>query len=87
MVAGPNPFRETARIHYTLPEATLVTVRVHDVRGSLIHHSRAQQFPAGEHAYTWNGRHDDGRPLPAGVYFVQLTAGGARTGSRLVHVK
>ena len=31
--------------------------------------------PAGRHAVVWDGRADDGRELPSGVYFSRLEAG------------
>ncbi len=34
------------------------------------------QVPAGRHVVDWRGRHDDGRPAAAGVYFIRLQAAG-----------
>jgi hypothetical protein len=34
----------------------------------------AGQFAAGDHVVTWSGQGDSGAPLPAGVYFLRMTA-------------
>ena len=41
-------------------------------------------LPAGLHETWWNGRDDFGRPLPSGIYIVELRAGTRRVTQRLV---
>ncbi len=42
---------------------------------------------AGPHAVTWNGTDDRGRAVPAGVYFVRLSANGVAASRRVTLVR
>lgn len=46
----------------------------------------AGQLGAGTHTRRWDGKNDRGRPVPAGVYFAELAAGGARRTVRMVRL-
>jgi hypothetical protein len=76
----PNPIRAGARLHYVLPEAAAVTLRVFDITGR----ERAQltrgvmQSP-GPHDVTWRADH-----VPPGLYFVHLDAGWRSASLKLV---
>jgi len=66
-VARPNPFRSRTRIDLdTAPDAV---VEVFDVRGR-----RVRSLAAGPLETIWDGRADDGRVVPPGVYW--LVSGG-----------
>jgi hypothetical protein len=41
-------------------------------------------LPAGEHARRWDGRLDDGRRAPAGLYWARLSSGGRTASQRVV---
>jgi hypothetical protein len=71
----PNPSNPTTTISYSVPEAGPVTLRIYDVNGRLVRVLVSDSKPAGEHAATWNGRDEQGRPAASGVYFVQLESG------------
>lgn len=72
---SPNPFNPAAEIRFELPEPARVTLTVHDLRGRRIATLASGDYVAGEHAATWRGTDDAGRPQSAGVYFVRLRAG------------
>jgi hypothetical protein len=74
-IAGANPVRGDARIGYQLHVAAGVRLAVHDVFGRRVATLVDQRQEAGEHQVVWNGRRDDGREAPSGVYFLRLTAG------------
>jgi hypothetical protein len=43
---------------------------------------------SGEGRWLWSGAHEDGRPVPAGVYFVRAADGAGRTaGHRVVLIR
>ena len=69
--AFPNPFRGSIRIE----AASANWIGIFDVRGALVrvvHRARAAMTPfRGE----WDGRGDDGRLAPAGVYFIRFGRG------------
>jgi GH18 family chitinase len=85
-VAGPNPFRESVDVVYTLPRPGPVRLTVHDVAGRLV---RALQSAAdgGSGRARWNGTADDGTPVAAGAYFFRLDAAGASRTVSVVRVR
>ncbi len=84
LLPSPNPFRSATRIRFAAPRAdTEVLLRIFDVSGRTVrtlHHGPAGPDPVD---VSWDGRTDDGRAVPAGVYFVNLTAGD-RSASRKI---
>lgn len=77
----PNPLRDDTVIGFDLPRRSPVSLAVYDVQGRLVRQAfRRQEWPAGRHTWTWDGRDDAGRRLGAGIYLYRLaTADGART--------
>jgi len=67
----PNPFNPTTHFAVNLPEAGPATVSVHDARGRLVRTLADGRLEADSHAFTWDGRDDEGRPAPAGVYLLR----------------
>lgn len=85
--AAPNPFARGTRVAFDLAEPAAVRLRVHDAAGRLVGTLAERALGAGPHAVSWDGRGRDGEPVPAGVYFLSLEAGGARETKRLVLVR
>jgi flagellar hook assembly protein FlgD len=83
--ARPNPFRGGTDLRFSLPNDRRVWIDVYDVAGRRIASPAAGLLlPSGRHAVTWDGRDLAGDPVPSGVYFVRLEAGGfSRTGKIL----
>lgn len=63
----PNPFRETATLHYHLESSSTVSVRFFDGQGRLLRAWQLEKQPAGEHALEISRQ-----GIPTGVYFVQV---------------
>ncbi|MFN0152351.1 MAG: metallophosphoesterase [bacterium] len=80
----PNPARDTARIHYTIPSTGPVTVTVHDTSGRLVATVEDGVRGAGAHVATWDGRGADGRQAAAGVYVGRVRFLGAERAHKLV---
>jgi hypothetical protein len=77
-----------ARIHVSLARSTVVDVRIFDVAGRHVRTLvREQRLPSGAHVIDWDGRADDGRALPSGIYFTRADAGGARSLGRICIVR
>ena len=66
---------DKARVAFRLTEPATVKVRVHTwaprhrVLGPVV-----KRFDAGRHVWRWNGRNDNGQPMPDGRYIISLTA-------------
>lgn len=80
---GPNPVRSGARIGFALPHEAAVDLRVLDLQGRVAAVIARGTLPAGRHVVSWNGRAGGG-DAGAGMYFVQLRAGGHTFVRRIV---
>lgn len=69
---APRPFTGAARIYWVLPAATQVSLRVYDAGGRLVRKLVDGNMKAGCHTAEWNGRADNGKPVPAGSYILVL---------------
>jgi hypothetical protein len=72
--AWGNPMAPGGRtiVRFALARADHVTVKVYDMAGRLVRILADRDFPAGEHASSWDGTGDDGRALKPGVYFTRV---------------
>ena len=83
----PNPFRMTTAIRYELPQAGQVVVQVYNLAGQEILQLVNNVQPAGRYAINWNGRDQQGRVVPSGVYVCRLQAGTFVQTQRMVVVR
>ncbi|MBN1504324.1 MAG: T9SS type A sorting domain-containing protein [Candidatus Eisenbacteria bacterium] len=72
----PNPFNPVCTIRYDVPSAGRVSLEVYDVAGRVVRVLTDDWKAPGTHVETWDGRNDDGEPLPSGVYVCRLESGG-----------
>lgn len=56
-----------------------------DLGGRLVRRVALGPEPGGN--WQWNGRDDEGRSVPAGLYFARLTSGGRRAEARVVLIR
>jgi hypothetical protein len=82
--ARPNPFRVETVIPYETRSDGVVRLDVYDLRGARVRRLVDGRFAAGHHRAQWDGADDRGRALPAGVYFVRLSAPGGDARARIV---
>ncbi len=71
----PNPFRSTTDIAFTLPRTGHPQAVVVDLLGRTVCNFRFGERPAGIVHERWNGRDDQGRSVPPGLYFIRLRDG------------
>jgi hypothetical protein len=83
----PNPFTVDTRIAYALTVRGRVRVDVYDVRGRRTASLEVGDQNEGAHSVSWNGRGDDGRVVPPGVYFVRVSLPGRVEQRRVVRLK
>lgn len=81
--ASPNPFSPGVEIRFALSENAArqpISLFVADAAGRRVRALVDGVRNAGAHALAWDGRDDDGRYVPTGVYFATLnSADGAST--------
>ncbi len=66
--AYPNPFNETARIQYSIPEDGVVRINLYSRNGELVRNLLwARQF-AGDNSIVWDGKNTVGTTVANGMY-------------------
>ncbi len=66
--------------------AAAVHLDIFDVRGRRVRRLLDGERSAGTHHLVWDGRDDRGRPLGAGLYFLELRTPAVRRSLRVVRV-
>jgi hypothetical protein len=61
-----------------------VGLSIHSAAGTQVRSICNSTLPPAHYALTWNGRDEQGRMLPAGIYFCRLTAGDYRATRKVV---
>jgi hypothetical protein len=64
----PNPFNPATTISFSIPEASVVTLRVYDVLGNEVATLHRGFLAAGNYKFDWNAS-----TLASGVYYYRLT--------------
>jgi sugar lactone lactonase YvrE len=84
---APNPCRESVALMYSVPRTGRLSLAIFDVSGRRIATLEDGVAAAGTHRFEWSARHDDGRPVAAGVYFARLASERGASAVRLVVVR
>lgn len=82
--ATQNPFRQETAIRYAVPGAGPVAIRVFSVYGQLVRTLRQEGGNPGTYEVRWDGKDNQGRPAPSGIYFVNVEQGFMHSTTRLV---
>src|SRR6185436_6300167 len=86
-LAGPNPFRSSARFELAVPMTAEVRLEVCDLAGRRVRTLEDGVLPPGHHMRTWDGAADDGSAAAAGMYFVRFSAPGIESMSRAILIR
>ncbi len=84
---GPNPFRESTSLSYRLARPAHVRVTIYDPCGRQVRALLDEPRSIGEQQIEWDGRGDDGRRLPGGIYFQRFEADGQVEVRRVVMLR
>jgi uncharacterized repeat protein (TIGR01451 family) len=68
----PNPFNQKTTISYQLPEDVSVLLTVYNILGQEIRTLVDKPQMAGHYSITWDGKSNQGRVTPTGVYYYLL---------------
>jgi len=78
----PNPFNPTTTIKYSIPKASVVTIKVYDVLGSELTTLLNEEKPGGSYEVNF-----DATAYGTGVYFYRIQAGSFIETKKLVLIK
>ena len=84
--ASPNPFRAATRLKLRLDASEPVRLSIVDVQGREVTVLVNRVLPAGEHAWSWDGRDARGRSRPAGHYYLRLSRSSGNQVIPLVYI-
>lgn len=88
--SAPNPFTAGTALRFDLAAGGGATLRVYAAQGRLVRTIFRTTLPAGRFRAAWDGRDDQGRAAPSGIYFTRLEVSGAvpfRGVGRVVRVR
>ncbi len=76
----PNPVRENATISFHQQVAGPVRLSVYNMIGQRVRVLLEEPMEVGTHSVFWDGRDENHRGIPSGIYFLKLnTPSGAQT--------
>jgi VCBS repeat protein/flagellar hook capping protein FlgD len=77
LTAAPIPFTTGTRVWLATGAPGFARVALYDLAGRRVRELWSGPVTAGRHAFAWDGRDADGRPVRTGAYVVRATCGGA----------
>lgn len=80
----PNPFRESTKIVFFMPDRRMVQIRFYDVFGRLVDDLGAIPYGRGTHEITWDP--EPGK-IASGVYFCSVAAGQGSATIKIVIIR
>ncbi len=74
--AGPNPFNATTRLNLTLSKsAQPAEIKVYNLKGQLVKTIFSGEVKSNRMMIDWNGRDDQNKEIPAGIYLLKVRSG------------
>ena len=83
----PNPFNPSTWVKIRLGIQSEINITVFNLLGKEIKILANQTLSAGEYSFEWNGKDNEGNPLPDGIYFIQMKAQSFRKTIKAVLLK
>ena len=83
----PNPFNPSTTINYSLKEDGVVELSIYNIRGQLIRHLINTKQTAGFYSIEWDGRSDNGLPMPSGTYLYAIRVNDFRMTRKMALMK
>ena len=83
----PNPFNSSTIIFYQVKDAAPVSLEIYDILGNRIRSLVNEYKLAGYYTDYWDGKNDNGRQVPSGIYFYTLKTKNYNRTKKLVLLK
>jgi endoglucanase len=84
MSVSPNPFTSNTSITYEISKYGNVLLDIFSLTGNRIRQLVNESQPAGTYSLIWDGRGDNGRIAPAGIYIILLSAPEGRSVRKVI---
>jgi C-terminal processing protease CtpA/Prc len=78
----PNPFNNSTRLEYSLPQNSDVTIEIHDMNGKIVSTFLDETQPAGKYSIEF-----DGSAVPTGVFYCRLKTGNQVMTKKIIKVR
>jgi flagellar hook capping protein FlgD len=83
----PNPFNPDTNISFALEEAGKVEIAIFNAKGQNIRTLVNGNYTAGEHVINWNGRSDQQKAMPSGVYYYRMNSNAQYINKKMILLK
>jgi len=85
----PNPFNSATVIEYEVnsPKPVAIDLNVINLKGQLVKTLISKKQSRGHYFTTWNGKNEQGIPVPSGVYFYQVYSPEFKTVRKMIVVR
>ncbi len=80
----PNPFNSQTTIYYNLTRDGDISITIYNIVGQKVRALFYGYQKSGQRQITWNGRDDQERDLPSGIYFYRIETDGWSDTKRMV---
>lgn len=82
--AYPNPSTDKVSINFKMNKSSKVSVAIYDVTGKMITSIFNDEVSAGIFSHTWNRTSDNGTAIAAGLYILEVNAGGNKISKKII---
>ncbi len=83
----PNPFNPETRIQFDLKATAKVELAIYDLTGKRVRTLISETMSAGRYSVSWDGRNEQGKLMPSGIYFYRLKTGDQIQTRRMVFLQ
>ena len=83
----PNPFNNETSIRFKLLGEMDVRLSIYNINGRLIKNLFQGDLVKEEYIYNWDGRDNNGKLLPSGLYFIRIQSGSKVQSKKMILIK
>ena len=69
----PNPFNPSTTIRFNLPNKSIASLKIYNLKGQLVRNLFKGSLKSGNHNLAWNGDDNKGKKVSSGIYLYKLT--------------